>query len=422
MTNREAHHSYISKPDLPPKSAQALSNRDVGMLSVAAAIAAANAYYIQPLLLEVGGELSISSGLVGILPGLSQVGLACGLAFLLPLGDTISARRLLLAVIPIQIAALVLFALSRSALTVGAASILIGLFGIAPYILPPYASMHVPASRLSQVTGMLARGVIIGILLARTASGIIGTHFGWRAVYWIAAVMMTIELVLLSRIVRPDPVVPCANKVSYRDLIGSLVHLLQTVAELRIAAACVALSFGSFNVFWLGLTLYLQSKAFGWTPQAIGLVSLVGVAAASLAPMFGRVIDRFGPNATRRAALSGMVISWILLAVFKGNLGGMAVGLVVLDLSATVVDISNRTILYGLDAGIRTRLNAIYQVAMFFGGAVMSVLVGACWSLGGWFALCALGVVPAWIGLIGCWRSIRTGREPLQHPTRPRLQ
>jgi predicted MFS family arabinose efflux permease len=90
---------------LPVNRTAVLSDRAIGLLAVAAAIAVANAYYIQPLLVEVGGALSISSGLVGILPGLSQIGLACGLAFLLPLGDIISARRLLLTVIPIQITA-----------------------------------------------------------------------------------------------------------------------------------------------------------------------------------------------------------------------------------------------------------------------------------------------------------------------------
>ncbi len=407
VTKQDEHDGGNRRTGLQVNSATALSDRAVGLLAVASAIAVANAYYIQPLLVEVGGALSISSGLVGILPGLSQIGLACGLAFLLPLGDIISARRLLLTIIPIQIAALVLFATSGSALTVAAASLLVGLFGIAPYILPPYVSLRVPASRVGQVTGMLTRGIIIGILLARTASGIIGTHFGWRAVYWIAAVMMAIELVFLIRVVKPEPAMPSPGRVPYRDLIVSLVHLLRTVPKLRTAAVCVALSYGSFIVFWLGVTLYLQSPAFGWTPQAIGLVALVAAAAASAAPMFGRAVDRSGPHATRRAALAGMVIAWILLAVLKGHLAGMAVGLIVLDISATIVDISNRTILYGLDAGIRTRLNAIYQVAMFSGGAVMSILVGVCWSLGGWFALCALGVVPVVIAFIRCWRSVR---------------
>jgi predicted MFS family arabinose efflux permease len=388
-------------------SATALSDRAVGLLAVASAIAVANAYYIQPLLVEVGGALSISSGLVGILPGLSQIGLACGLAFLLPLGDVISTRRLLLTVIPIQIAALVLFATSGSALAVAVASLLVGLFGIVPYILPPYVSLRVPASRVGQVTGMLTRGIIIGILLARTASGIIGMHFGWRAVYWVAAAMMAVELVFLLRTIKPEPAIPSHVRVPYRTLIASLVHLLRTVPELCTAALCVALSYGSFMVFWLGATLYLQSPAFGWTPQAIGLVALVAAAAASAAPMFGRAVDRSGPHATRRAALAGMVIAWVLLAVFKGHLAGMAVGLIVLDISATIVDISNRTILYGLDAGIRTRLNAVYQVAMFSGGALMSVLVGVCWSLGGWFALCALGVAPVVIAFLRCLRSVR---------------
>lgn len=383
-----------------------LSSRAVGLLAVAAAIAVANVYYIQPLLVEVGQAVSISSSLVGILPGLSQFGLACGLAFLLPLGDIVSARRLLLTIIPIQIAALVLFALSGSAFTVAAASFFIGLFGITPYILPPYASLRVPAARLGHVTGVLTRGVIIGILLARTAAGIIGTHVSWRAVYGIAAVAMTMLLVFLIHVVKPEPAAPSPSKVRYRELIGSLMHLLRTVPELRTAALCQALSFGSFNVFWLGVTLYLQSPGFGWTPQAVGLVALVGAGAASAAPMFGRSIDRYGPRATRRIALAGMVIAWVLLAVFQGHLVGMAVGLIVLDISATVVDISNRTILYGLDAGIRTRLNAIYQVAMFSGGAVMSMLIGICWSMGGWLALCVFGVVPVVIALIRCWRCV----------------
>ena len=389
------------------RSATVLSDRVVGLLAFASAIAVANTYYIQPLLVAVSGTLSIPGGLVGILPALSQIGLACGLAFVLPLGDIISARTLLLSVIPIQIAALVLFATSGSTLMIATASLLIGLFGITPYILPPYASLHVPASKLGYVTGMLTRGIIVGILLARTASGIIGTHFGWRMVYWTAAVMMTMELVFLSRIIKSEPALSFPVKVSYRELISSLLYLLRAVPELRVAAACVALSFGSFNVFWLGLTLYLQSPAFDWTPQAIGSVAAIGAVAASAAPKLGRAVDRSGPHAIRRAALAGMVAAWILLAMLKGHLAGMTVGLIVLDVSATIVDISNRTILYGLDINIRTRLNAIYQVAMFIGGAVMSVLVGICWSRGGWLALCALGVVPVVIALIRCQRSIQ---------------
>ncbi len=395
------------KAALPVHDEKALSDRAVGLLAVASAVAVANAYYIQPLLVEVGGTLSISGHLVGLLPGLSQIGLACGLAFLLPLGDVMSARTLLMALVPLQIAALVLFATSGSAVAVAAASLLVGLFGIAPYILPPYVSLRVPASRVGQATGMLTRGIIIGILLARTASGIVGTHFGWRAVYWAAAALMALDLAFLVRVVRPEPARCSPARVPYRELVGSLVRLLRTVPELRAAALCQALAYGSFMVFWLGATLYLQSPALGWTPQDTGMVAFVAAVAASAAPLFGRAVDRSGPHAARRRALAGMVIAWALLAVFKGHLAGMAVGLIVLDVGATIVDISNRTILYGLDAGIRTRLNAVYQVAMFSGGAIMSALVGICWSAGGWSALCGLGVVPVAIAWARCRPDVR---------------
>ncbi len=78
----------------------------------------------------------------------------------------------------------------------------------------------------------------------------------------------------------------------------------------------------------------------------------------------------------------------------------MAVGLVILDIGAVVADVSGRTILYRLDASIRSRLNAIYTVAMFAGGGLMSALVGFGWAAGGWPLLCGLGLLPVLIAAV----------------------
>jgi MFS family permease len=123
-------------------------------------------------------------------------------------------------------------------------------------------------------------------------------------------------------------------------------------------------------------------------------VAIVGAIAASAAPLFGRAADRMGPCVTRLAALACMGLAWLMLAGFRHHLAGMVIGLVLLDIGAAVSDISNRTILYGLNAETRIRLNAIYTVAMLGGGAVMSVLTGFCWSLGGWIGVCLLGLLP----------------------------
>ena len=375
-------------------SSAVLSNRAITVLAVASALSVANGYYIQPLLVVIAEAFAVPEHLVGFLPAMTQVGLACGVAFLLPLGDAVSARTLLMAVIPLQVVALLLFSASEHGVVLAVACLLIGIFGITPYVLPPYASLHVPVERVGHVTGVLTRGILVGILLARTVAGVVGTHLGWRAVYWIAAADMVCVLIALRHFVRAVPKVQRETSESYGDLLLSLVHLVRTVPELRTAALCQAIGFGSFNVFWLGASLYLQSPQFGWTPQSVGLVALVGAIAALAAPLFGRAADRMGPRVTRLAALASMGLAWLMLAGFREHLAGMGIGLVLLEIGAAVLDISNRTILYGLNAEIRTRLNAIYTIAMLGGGAIMSVLTGFCWSVGGWTAVCLLGLLP----------------------------
>lgn len=379
----------------------------VSFLAFASAGAIANGYYIQPILVDVGKQLSIAEGLVGFLPAVSQLGLAMGVAFLLPLGDVVSTRALLLFAIPAQIAALLLLSLSHSGYTALGACLFIGMFGITPYLLPPYASQRVRPDQVGQVTGALTSGVIAGILLARTASGTVAMYLGWRSVYAAAAVIMAAILVCLLRVVKArEPGLPQA-KVGYRSLLATMYRLPRDHAELRAATMCQALSFGSFNVFWLGLTLYLRSPAFGWTTQSIGLVAIVGVIASSGAPMIGRLAHRFGPGRARTMAFLAFVFAWVLMAVCQGNLVGMAAALVLLDIASAMIDISNRTILYGLDATIRTRLNAVYTVGMFAGGALLSSLVGLCWTAGGWRALCVLGITSTSAGLLVSWRSRR---------------
>jgi predicted MFS family arabinose efflux permease len=383
------------------QSAVTLGDRALAALAVASAVSVANGYYIQPLLVDIGSAFSIPSHLLGFLPALSQFGLACGVVFLLPLGDVVSTRNLLMAIVPLQIAALMMICLSGQSGILAAACLLVGVFGITPYVLAPYASLHAPPGRIGQVTGVLTRGGIIGILLARAVAGVVGTHFGWRAVYGIAAATMLGVLFALRSLVRPAPPVAQAEKgVRYSDLLRSLVHLVRTIPALRTAALCQAFNFGSFNVFWLGSTLYLRSPQFGWTAEEVGLVAIVGAVAASAAPLFGRVADSKGPRATRRAALGCMSVAWLSLVVFRHYLAGMAVGLVLLDIGSTVCDISNRTILYSLEPEVRTRLNAIYMSAMFGGAALMSVLVGICWSPGGWIGICMLGLTSLVCALI----------------------
>lgn len=378
----------------------ALTDRALNLLAVAAAISAANAYYIQPLLVEIGNSLSLSSSMLGLLPGITQVGLAIGLLTLVPLADLLSARSLLIVMVPLQVAALVLMATASNAWLVVAACFGIGLFGIAPYLLPPYASLRVPADRLGLTTGLLARGVIFGIVLGRTGAGLIATSFGWRYVYIFAGAAMIGVFVLFRRTVKPEP---RRAARSYRETLLSLFSLLKTVPALRVASICMMFSFGSFNVCWIGLSIYLQQH-HGWQPGLVGLVGLLGAFGALLAPRIGRIADRVGSSTARIVALATMVVGWVLFAVLRDSLLGMSIVLIIFDVSAAVVDISNRTLLYAASPGSRNRLNAIYQVSMFLGGSLVAMLIGIFWSWGGWSALCTLGGGSAGIAGLIAWR------------------
>lgn len=380
----------------PLKNDTSFGDKAVAALAVVTATGIANGYYVQPLLLVIAGSVALPQKLVGILPALSQIGLALGLIALLPLADGYATRRVLLIVLPLQVAAVVTVALGRDAATVMAGFLAIGFFRIAPYAIPPYASLNVSPKRLGFVTGVFAGAVIGGCLLSRTMAGGVAVHWGWRSVYELAAITTALMLVIVVRFVRPQR--PPLT-IGYGKLLGSLAGLARSEPTLRIAAFCQVFTFGSFNVFWLGSTLYLQER-FGWNTEAIGYVGALGAVAAICAPILGRATTRFGSRPTRVAALAAVVAAWAILAAFGGSVAGLAIGLIALNLGSTATDIANRTLLYGSVPHIRTRLNAIYTIAMFLGGGVTSLLVGMSWVWGGWLGVCALGGASASAGLI----------------------
>jgi predicted MFS family arabinose efflux permease len=187
-------------------TSEPLSRPSISVLAAACGLAVANASYSQPLLVDMGKSLHLANSVVGLIPALTQLGVSAGiLFFLLPLGDVVPARRLLTAAIIVQALALIATSLAPNETTLLAFSLLIGFFGITPYVLPPYATLRTPFEQRGRVTALLGQGVIVGMLLARSVSGVVGLHFGWRSVYAMAAVAMLLMLVPLRRTVRPAP-------------------------------------------------------------------------------------------------------------------------------------------------------------------------------------------------------------------------
>src|SRR4030095_5350581 len=82
-------------------------------------------------------------------------------------------------------------------------SLITGMFTVVPQVIAPMASALSKPEAQGRAVGIVMGGMLIGILLARTISGFVGTWFGWRTMYMFAAAMMLILMVLL-RAVLPE--------------------------------------------------------------------------------------------------------------------------------------------------------------------------------------------------------------------------
>ena len=217
------------------------------MMAITSGAAAANLYYNQPLLAIIQQSFHASAHATGLIPMLSQIGYAVGIFLLVPLGDLMERRRLILTMLMLTAIALGAIAVSPNLTWLLVASLAIGITTIAPQLIVPFAAQLAKPEQRGKIVGMVMSGLLIGILLARTVSGFVGASLGWRAMYWLASGLMIVLALTLSRIL---PKSQPSLRIPYPQLIGSLFQLMQQQPKLREASLAGAMSFGAFSAFW----------------------------------------------------------------------------------------------------------------------------------------------------------------------------
>ena len=187
------------------------------MLTLAAAVVTANAYYVHPIIARVAEDFEVSASMIGIVPAFNQIALALGIFLLLPLGDRFSNRTLSTIFVWGQFLSIALMTFSRDFALFVTGSTLLGFATIVPYLLPTYVSKRVDAHELGRVTALLTTGIIAGILIARAGAGVVAEYFGWRTVYYIATSLMLIVAILLPLTRdRREPAATTAERTSMR--------------------------------------------------------------------------------------------------------------------------------------------------------------------------------------------------------------
>lgn len=378
----------------PSERTSRIDGRLVTVFAVAAGAAAANLYYAQPLLPTIAHAFHTGTGSASLIVTASQLGYAAGLAFLVPLGDLVARRRLVPLVLTGTAVALLVTAASPAMAVLIALAAVVGLGSVIAHVVIPFGAELADDDERGRIVGTMMTGLLLGILLARTVSGVIADLAGWRAVYVTAAVLTT-GLVLLLRRALPDE--EPRPHLPYRALLHSALRLFATEPTLRLRCLYGALSFACFSVLWTTLAFLLKAAPFHYSNTVIGLFGLVGAAGAAAANGAGRLADRGHSRAATLGFSVAMVVSFGVLAVGRSSLPALIVGVLLLDAGSNGLHVTNQHTNYSLPAATdaRSRINAVYMTSFFLGGAAGSAGAAAAYSAWGWSGVCALGAILA---------------------------
>ncbi|OGX82721.1 MFS transporter [Hymenobacter coccineus] len=381
--------SPVALSPLAEKSAAPrLDNALVWLMALTCGLVVANIYYNQPLLAAIGRTFGVSDSQASLVATATQVGYTLGILLVVPLGDMLERKRLMLLLLVGAAGCLGLVAGAPSFGVLAGASVLVGICSAVPQLLLPMAAHLAPEESRGRIVGRIMSGLLVGILLSRTASGYVGAHFGWRVVFEGAAVLMVALTALLAwRLPTDRP----HFAGTYGSLMRSLITLARELPDLRRSALVGGSVFAAFSVFWTTLVFYLGSPAYGYGSDVAGFFGLVGAAGALAAPLAGGLTDRRGAVYAVTAGLGLALASYLLLGVSGGYLAGLVLGILLLDVGVQSVHISNQTLIFSLRPEARSRLNTVYMTGYFTGGSLGSIAGGLAWTHFGWAGVCLVG-------------------------------
>ena len=382
--------------EIAPREPTDVSTAHIVLMSVSVGAIVANIYYIQPLLSAISATFRISVPQVGTIAMLTQLGAALGMLLFVPLGDTKERRRLIVILLVCESAFLALMAGAQNYIWLAFASLGIGMAGSAVHLIVPFAAQLASPARRGAAVGAVLSGLLFGILLARTLSGLLGAWFGWRAIYWLAAcIMLALAVLIRMGLPRSKPTLT----LSWPQLIHSSAVLVRTQPVLREAALLSATLFCAFSAFWTTLVFFLGTPPYHYGSAVAGLFGLVGAAGALSAPFVGRLADRYGARRNVLFALLITAASFVDLYFFGRHMAGLIAGVILLDIGVQAGHVSNQTRIYGLLPEARSRLNMVYMICYFCAGAIGSFSGSLLWHHFAWAGVCAFGFL---LPMAGC--------------------
>ncbi|PGB12442.1 MFS transporter [Bacillus toyonensis] len=382
-----SHKSSITKPNLnqQPSMSHALAL----LFAAACGMSVANIYFAQPLLDQLSNEFGINHSIIGVVITVTQIFYGVGLLLLVPLGDLLNQRRLIVGQMLLSTTALVIVGTASSSMVLFAGMALVGLLAVVTQTLVAFAATIASPTERGRVVGIVTSGIVIGILLARTFAGILTDVAGWRSVYLFSAVLM---LLMVFMFIKMLPNVEREVKLlPYPQLIRSVLTLFIQERTLRVRSVLAMLIFADFSILWTSLVLPLSTPPIALSHSAIGAFGLVGVAGALAAARAGKLADQGYGQRTTGIALALLLISWLFISYMEQSLIALVIGIVLLDLAVQAIHVTNQTMILPLHTEARSRLTAGYMVFYSIGSAGGSIASTQIYAHFGWGGVSLLG-------------------------------
>lgn len=374
-----------------PTRAEGITPAITFACAVACGVMVANLYYAQPLIALIAPALHIGPGIAGSIVTLTMLGYAAGLLTIVPLGDRIENRRLILATVAGTALSLAALAAAPSAATFLIAAVVTGFAASGVQVVVPFAASLAPHETRGATIGNVMSGLLAGIMLARPVASLIAEVAGWRAVFGTSAVLMVILGLWLAHALperRPT------SGHGYGEILRSMGHMLLAERRLQRRAVYQGLVFAIFNIFWTSVPLLLADK-FGFSQTGIAIFALAGAAGALTAPIAGRMGDKGHIKLGTAIALVTITVS-CLLAGLSGVIHSVALLVVfalTLDGATQLNQVLGQRVIFSLPGEDRGRVNAVYMTILFVLGASGSAVATLAYHAAGWWGAMGAGAV-----------------------------
>ena len=333
----------------------------LALMATAAGVAVASITVAQSLLGDIAATFGVGTGAAGVVVSATQLGYACGLVLVVPLGDIVEPRRLVAGQAFLSAGALAVAAAAPSFAVLLGAMAVVGALAVVIQVLVALAVALAPAGERGRAIGIVTGGVVAGLVAARTVAGLVNDALGWRAVFAIAAVLTVTLAAVLRRRLPPTAV---ASSQSYGRLVSGLPGLYRRHRVLRQRAVLALAIFATFNVLWTPLALELAGRPHRLSPTGIGLFGLVGIAGALAARRAGRLADRGHGRLASGTALALMLAGWLPIALAGWSLPALVAGMVLVDVAVQTVHVVSQSQVTAVDPRARSSLVAAYMVCL----------------------------------------------------------